>query len=241
MKSFSVSTRFLLGGLLAGLFSLNASATQIDLPDGPIDDAGYLLQIGLMRGHLLVGHELFRQGEREAAQTHAKHPADELYATLQPSFAERGVGGFAAELEAHAEAVGSGSEADVEAAYRRVAATILGHQQAVTVSPELVAQVVVDLVRVAAEEYAIGIVDGKPENAHEYQDAFGFTRIALQWAQDMAAGDQAAMFERIVARLEALDDMWPALVPPPLVEHTASRLYGAAAEIEILALGLAKQ
>ena len=40
----------------------------------------------------------------------------------------------------------------------------------------MIARVVVELLREAAAEYAIRVVDGRLANPHEYQDAYGFTQ-----------------------------------------------------------------
>ena len=203
-------------------------------------DATYLYRLGLVRGHLLVGNALFELGEQEAAGTHSKHPTDELYAPMEMEFAARGTNGFAAELEAHAEAVAGGDEDAVQARYAELVAAIAANENVVEVSPVLAADVIARLVREAAVEYTIGIVDGKPANAHEYQDAYGFTQIARLWAQRMAADypGHESVFDRIGETVDGLADMWPALMPPAEVPHTASRLYGAAADIEIAALDL---
>ena len=184
----------------------------------------------------------FETGEQAAAGTHAKHPTDELYAPMETEFAARGVAGFAAELEAHADAVKRANMEDVEARYAELIGAIAENEKAVGASSELAAEVIERLIREAAEEYAIGIVDGVPVNAHEYQDAYGFTRVADLWTQKAASDNPAdqAVFDRIAANIEGLADMWPALMPPPEVPHTAGRLYGAAAEIEILALDLSR-
>ena len=216
------------------------TAETIARPEPQMDDATYLYRLGLMRGHLLVGNALFELGEQSAAGTHSKHPTDELYAPMDTEFAARGVDGFAAQLEAHAEAVAGGDEDDVRARYAALAAAIAGSEAAVDVSPALGAEVIARLVREAGAEYAIGIVDGKPANAHEYQDAYGFAQVAALWAQRLAAdhpGHQAT-FDRIGEVLGALGDMWPALMPPPEVPQQASRLHGAAADMEIIALDL---
>jgi hypothetical protein len=68
-------------------------------PQLATNDAAYLTQLGLIRGHLNVGFDLYQQGEVDAAKTHMKHPGDELYAALEPAFAARGVPGFAKQLE----------------------------------------------------------------------------------------------------------------------------------------------
>lgn len=205
-----------------------------------MDDATYLYQLGLMRGHLLVGNALFELGEGMAAETHSKHPADELYATMETEFVARGTAGFARQLEAHAQAVNGGDELEVEARYAALVASIAENEDVVQVSPELAAQVIALLLREAGAEYAIGIVDGAPANAHEYQDAYGFTQVARLWARRAAADypGHASIFDRIGETIDALADMWPALMPPAEVPHKASRLYRAAAEVEIIALDL---
>ena len=203
-----------------------------------LDDAEYLVQIGLMRGHLLVGNALLEQGEQAAALTHAKHPADELYTGIEPSFAARGAVGFAAELQAHADALTSGDTAAAATTYGTLTTAIDAAERAVAVPPDLAAKVIARLLDEAAREYAIGIVDGVLANAHEYQDAWGFTRIAQRWTQRMAAnasGD-AQGFAQLAARLDELADLWPALVPPPTLDRTAEPLLAAAATARSLAV-----
>ena len=202
-----------------------------------LSDEDYLVRLGLMRGHLLVGHELYGQGALAAARTHSKHPTDELYEGMENEFAARGVGGFGAELEAHAVASQGEDAAAVGEAYAALTTAIAGSEAAVAAPPPMVAGVVVALLREAAVEYAIGIVDGRLANAHEYQDAYGFTQIASAWAA-RGAEAEAAVFGRIAERIDALADMWPSLVPPDVVDHQAARLYGAAADVEIIALDL---
>ncbi|MDE0179337.1 MAG: hypothetical protein OXP36_12175 [Gammaproteobacteria bacterium] len=205
-----------------------------------MDDATYLYRLGLMRGHLLVGNALFEIGEQAAAGTHSKHPTDELYEPMETEFAARGSGGFAAELQAHAEAVARRDQADVQSRYAELISAIAENEDVVDFSPALVAEVIARLVREAAQEYAIGIVDGVPANAHEYQDAYGFTQVAGLWAQRAAADHPGheSVFGRIREAIDGVSDMWPALLPPAEVSHKASRLYGVAADIEIIALDL---
>ena len=101
----------------------------------------------------------------------------------------------------------------------------------------MIVDVTVALLREAAAEYAIGIVDGRLSNAHEYQDAYGFTRVALSWARSDGPDE---VLGRIAERIDALKDMWPSLVPPDELQQKAARLYGAAAEVEILGLDLTR-
>ena len=229
---------FLLGALLP--LALSACEQQPSaVPATVVADVEYLTQLGLMRGHLLVGHELLAVGEEAAAQTHAKHPSDELYASVQPLFAQRGAVGFATALEAHAEAVGSGDLAKVETAYAALLEAIGRSEEVVEASPGLTARVIVSLLREAAVEYAVGIVDGRLENAHEFQDAYGFANVALNMARRHHATTATTdanrrLFEQIASRIAELADMWPSLMPPEQLAQDATRLR-AAADIERLA------
>ena len=72
-------------------------------PQAPVEaalsDQDYLVRLGLMRGHLLVGHELYGLNALDAARSHSKHPTDELYAGMEREFAARRTTGFADELQ----------------------------------------------------------------------------------------------------------------------------------------------
>jgi len=206
------------------------------------DDVAYLTQLGLMRGHLWVGNELYQSNLSGMATTHMKHPKAELYSTLQEPFAVRGVAGFASELELLAGRVENGaSAADVQTAYTDLTAAITTAELgADTTSARVIGEVIVALLRTAAEEYAIGVVDNNINNLHEYQDALGFTQIAGQWARSPAFIDSnaAATAAGIQLIISELDVMWPGLNPQNAVPHQAAKLYGAAARVEIQILGL---
>ena len=132
-----------------------------------------------------------------------------------------------------------------ELAYERLTAAIAQAEQALGKRPLAAATavaVIINLLREAAAEYDEAFIDGKLSNAHEYQDAYGFTQIALAWAQDLAKRDDPQIrdvAQRSIAELADLDAMWPALMPPNQVKTKAAQLLGAAARVEIAALDLA--
>lgn len=198
------------------------------------DDTLYLTRLGLIRGHLRVGMELYRHGLHGHAKGHMKHPGDELYAELTGAFGQRGSPGFADELAALARSVEQDAGATaVEAAYARLLAAI-GAAEARVVVPggkyELHRAVAVNLLREAAREYRIGVVGGRVEEVHEYQDAYGFTHIAIDYVRRAAVG--ASGPERPgdldVDDVEALLDLWPALVPGAHVDGDAGRISAVA-------------
>lgn len=206
------------------------------------DDAAYLVQLGLIRGHLRVGHALLEAGAGAAAATHAKHPSDELYADLEAAFDARGKPGFAPALSELAAAFAAGDLDAASAAHDAVKEAISDAESGVALNPVKGADVILGLLRVAAWEYGVGIADGEVANAHEYQDAWGFTQTAKDWAAKFAeSGQSASVFSAIQVRLNELDDLWPTLTPSNVTTAmNPARLHGATAEIEIMTLELTR-
>jgi hypothetical protein len=205
---------------------------------GAAGPTALLVALGLVEGHIRAGAALYAMGEQAMAASHMKHPGDEIYADLVPMLEAAGAEGFAVELEALAAAVESGAEqpavTDAEAAVVRRIESARGASGA---SPYERARAIEALVRTAAEEYAIGIVDGQVANLHEYQDAWGFVQVAKEQAARLADADPevaAALGEA----LAATDALFPGLAPQGTVDGDAGILLGAAARIELAGLQL---
>jgi hypothetical protein len=232
-----------------------ASATKIASPEGEgegadggvnlaTDDIAYLTQLALMRGHLFVGNELYKAGHIEHAKMHMKHPQSELYADVAPAFDARGSNGFAAELSTLADAVEGEMSAEIVApAYTSLVLLIAANEAAIsadTLAPDQVLKLVSEVLRVAGEEYAIAVVDGEMQNAHEYQDALGFTTIATSIVTAISSNDGNVNSAKNAALtlLQQLQSHWPSLIPPATLDTKADAIYVAAAKIELLSLGL---
>ena len=208
-------------------YAENEGEGSTETPDLGSNDLAYLTQLGLMRGHIYVGNELYKAGEIEHAKTHMKHPESELYADIAPAFEARESAGFAAELSALTAAVENelGTE-EVAAAYTALSAAISANESVVAQSSMLPSQrlkLVVELLRIAGEEYAIAVVDGEMENAHEYQDALGFTTIATAITNEIDGDDQVIIEakEATIVVLNGLKSLWPTLVPPDTLSTEA--------------------
>lgn len=210
-------------------------------PDLATDDVAYLSRLGLIRGHLRVGMQLYRDGELMHAKSHMKHPGDELYAALEGVFAARGSEGFADELEALAAAVeNEAAQADVDAAYESLLAGIASAEMQVAdgLDTDAAAQgaIIVNLLETAAEEYGIGVsADGEVTDVHEYQDAYGFTLVAGDRADAVesrvATRSDHAVLQTIVEEIEGLERLWPELVPDATIDAAPSELEAAVARI----------
>lgn len=205
------------------------------------DAVAFRRQLGLVRGHLAVGLMLYRAGHRAHAKTHMKHPGDELYAALKPAIVARGGKPFDAELAALATSVeGEQPIAEVEKAYKALLAAIARVETTAALDASQTLLTAAALVRVAAEEYKIGVgPDGALKNAHEYQDALGFVRTAASLVATIDTKGKAALAKSVAdvrASLDGLKGAWPSVVPPKKVDFDGSALFVAAAKIEIAGL-----
>ena len=150
------------------------------------DDITYLAQLNFVRGHLFAFNELFRAGEYDAAQTHAKHPESELYQGLEPAFSARGKSGFAAELQALTST--AAARGDVETAYATTLDAIRANAPETTIAKLLMA--VSEVTIEAADEFDLGVgAEGVIVNAHEYQDAFGFLAASRELLSETFTSD----------------------------------------------------
>jgi hypothetical protein len=205
------------------------------------NDSDFIAQLGFILGHMRVGTALYSQGEAAMAQTHMKHPRDEIYTKLEPVLTARKSLGFATELDAVSTAVSAGAvSSEVEAKFAILTAQIAKNLPD-NPSAKVVGAAVVIMVRTAAEEYAIGVKDGKIDKLHEYQDAFGFIETAKLFLANLSVAEREEHqkdVESIEAELKALANHWPDITGKAPVTTDAKAIFAAAAKIELLALGL---
>ncbi len=204
--------------------------------DPASDDAEYLYRLGMVRGHLAAFIELYRADAYDMATTHVKHPEGELYADLAPAFEARQAPGFAQELRNLAYA--AESQSNVETAYEATISSIRANGPTKDVGKTLMALSL--LVSTAADEFDIGVnADGAVTEPHEYQDAYGFLAAAREMLSELETNDIneseaiAVAHEQIESSLASFDG-WVVTE----TEGVSSTIYGAAARIEIAALGL---
>lgn len=212
--------------------------------DPVIDDVIYLTQLGLIRGHLHVGYSLYDRDLPDLAETHMKHPREEIYRYLQPAFGARGCSGFADGLMALTAAVVDRAEKSAVAdTYENLMADIRAcEEKAMLSDPNIAVRVIQKLLRTASGEYLIGVIDGEIDNLHEYQDAWGFVQIAKDYAGSPALAGSAeaiAAAGQIQDLLNSLDGLWPSLAPEGGIDgNPLQRLRTVEKDMEIAVLGL---
>lgn len=205
-----------------------------------MDDVGFLVALGLVEGHMTVGVELAKLGAAELSLTHMKHPQDEIYADLEPVLTARKAVGFAAELTVVADLVkGGADQAEIAPAFAALLAAI--DESGSPDSARERAMAIVRLVRTAGEEYAAGRDGAAVNDAREYQDAWGFVQASkrlLAKAPEAENATNETAFTEIAGYLDGLDAAWPDLTGASPVDFDPTLLAGAAARIELIAIGL---
>ena len=203
-------------------------------------DDQYLTHIGLVKGHLFVGVELYKKEYFENAKRHMKHPKSELYAGLIPTFEAKNANGFASELEVLALSVENNEPLSIVSMnYKNLLDVINQNENYVDSKSntfENKVLLVKSLLEIAAEEYAIGIIDGNIENKFEYQDALGFTTVAKNILKDSDAlcPSEEVKRNKIIEIIESLSALWPSLVPTEKISGDASEILTAISEIKAL-------
>ena len=206
------------------------------------EKSDFVAQLILIRGHLRAGTTLYEAGELEMAARHMKHPQDELYADLLSLFDKFGAEGFEDELNALSSAVEAGEPSDIVATrFGEVRIAVGDAIKAADLSTKELLLSFSKVLHIAGEEFDIGVTaDGEISNLHEYQDAFGFmlsvveilTGMEVDTPEELAA--VAAIREQAMLALSVA----PSPLPEAPIVTKSTTIFGAAARIEIVALGL---
>ena len=200
-------------------------------------DNEYLTQIALMRGHLYVGIELYKNGYLDNAKRHMKHPKSELYSDIIPTFESKKSEGFAVELENLASAVeGEKNFEFISSKYEELSKAMAINENFIDDSTKLLGKRIMlinSILTIAADEYAIGIVNGVVENKYEYQDALGFTKVAKKILKQSITQNEEEEIKKnkVLGIIEDLSYLWPSLVPTELVDGDAKIIYEAVDKI----------
>jgi hypothetical protein len=148
-------------------------------------DTDFLFRMGMMEGHLIVGHELLAAGKPELAIPHFGHPVRELYDDISGYLAEKRFPGFDKELirlEATVTAAPNGPE--VERQFQDVIGRIHNARQTVPAQirdsiPDMI-KVCADTIDAASGEYGEAVNQGRVESLVEYHDSRGYVSFVTE-------------------------------------------------------------
>ena len=198
--------------------------------DGLDPRVKFFRDMGLIRGHLLVGDELVKAGLWEDGLPHFHHPAEELYSQIAPKLKLQGLRQFDTALKALAQAVQAKNATAYGTALKAVTQRMDETDKAMRnfATPYLVSRMktITAILRTAAGEYAEAIEANRIAKPVEYQDSRGFVLFAEKLLNDVEPDlekkDKDALAAIRVA-LTTLKTAWPKPLPPasPVMDHGA--------------------
>ena len=185
-------------------------------------DLAFAVRVTLLRGHLLVGDELVRQQQWNAALPHFLHPTEEIYGDIRDQLAGYRVPPFDGSLKALSDVVkakkgGAEYAKALKAVHDALGAADAGMKAKHSDWPGFVVEAAVEALKAATGEYQQAVVGGKIAKPVEYQDARGFIlqadRMIESVAPDLQRKDSAAL-DQVRAGLAELKKAFPSPMPP---------------------------
>jgi hypothetical protein len=205
-------------------------------------DLAFAARVTLLRGHLLVGDELVRQQQWNAALPHFLHPTEEIYGDIKDQLAEYRVPPFDASLKTLSDVVKAkkGGADYAKAGNDALAAADAGMKAKQANWPGFVVEAAVEALKAATGEYQQAVVGNRIVKPVEYQDARGFIlqadRMIESVAPDLQQKDPAALGQ-VRAGLVELKKVFPSPLPP----RTPVKDYGGVlAEVSKIELAAGK-
>ena len=206
-------------------------------------ELAFAVRVALLRGHLLVGDELIKQQQWNAALPHFLHPTEEIYGDIQGELAGHNVPPFDGALKALAQVVkGRKGGADYAKALKAVndalAAADAGMKARQSNWSGFVVEAAVEALKAASGEYQQAIVGGRIAKPVEYQDARGFVWQAERMIESVAADLQkqnAPALREVRFGMAELKLAFPSPMPPrtPVKDHAT--VLGDVSRIELSA------
>ncbi len=198
------------------------SSTKLTMSEAS-EDVNYLVNLGLIKGHLIVAKELLELGEAEQAEPHIGHPVEEIYGDLEDQLSERGVPQFKqtltnlhdwVKLKPNDPELWTHYNAAIAAVDQAIAELPDSQQQ----SPAFVLEVINHILATASAEYTAAISNGHIHEEIEYQDSRGFVlyvkNILYPSIEATLAEENPAANSQIKATLAELETAWPSVLPP---------------------------
>ncbi len=138
-------------------------------------------RLAFMTGHVEAGLALYRAGEPKMAAKHLLHPVSETHAAERVGLDKLGFN--AALFEVVSKALDTGiPAAEIEPQLKAAQENLAEVAAKAGGDPADIINFLLDTI---VEEYSIGVSGTKVTDPGEYQDAFGFTVVAIAHAADL--------------------------------------------------------
>ena len=169
---------------LLGLFLLAFAVPQATAADTPAanpnDEAtDFLFRLGMMEGHLIIGHELLLAHRPALALPHFGHPVHEIYDDISGYLEKNKFPRFDKQLAGlEASAAAAPDSADTEKQYQAIIVTVHKARALTPASlraslPDMI-QICSDTIDAASGEFGEGLEQGRIASVVEYHDSRGY-------------------------------------------------------------------
>ncbi|MDJ0642576.1 MAG: hypothetical protein QNJ15_07150 [Erythrobacter sp.] len=181
-------------------------------------------RVAFMSGHVAAGIALYRAGEIEAAAPHLLHPVSETHTAEREGLAELGFD--ASPFEQVSAALEAGRPADeIEEQLQAAEANLATVREAAGGDT---VELIRYLMEVTVDEYTIAVPEQTVTDPGEYQDAWGFVRVARELAVDL----DEPKADEVRKTLDQMLELWPENAPiPPEEPARAGQVSALAARI----------
>ena len=231
--------RILRSALLASAYCLPVASRAATAPD-PTD---FLFRLGILEGHLMVGHELMQAGRQGLAVPHFGHPVREVYDDLRDYLDANKIAPFDTKLiKLEAAVVAAPNSKETEALYADTIKTL--HDARATAPaairdsvPQMI-KICADTIDAAAGEYGEALNRGKIDTLVEYHDSRGYVAYVAQQTAALKATPQdpanQKMLDKFGAILAKAQYIVQPLMPAPTPRATVKPYRAIATEASAL-------
>ncbi|OUT96984.1 MAG: hypothetical protein CBC01_07360 [Betaproteobacteria bacterium TMED41] len=169
-------------------------------------------RLAFMSGHVEVGIELYKLGELKMAAPHLLHPVSETHAEERKGLENRG---FKADIfEQVSESLNKNLPAsEIDSLLNRASNNL--NELADNIGGDR-KEIIKFLLKTAVEEYDLSINNNLIANIGEYQDSWGFIKVAMHHAKEIS---DTKLSKEILINLQKLHVYWingPLLVENPV-------------------------
>lgn len=222
----------------ASIAALLLAAVPASAATDAEEDTEFLFRLGMLQGHLMVGHDLLKAGKTKLALPHFGHPVRELYDDVKDYLNAKKAEPFdTALIDLEASATRDPDGAETEAKYQAVIGDIEKARDTVPApirqSVPTMIEVCADTIDAAAGEYGEAMNKGRIDDVVEYHDSRGFISYVQQEVAQLSAahsGDaDAGLIGRFKTVLAKAGDIVSPLIPPETPKTSVSD-YRAIAE-----------
>jgi len=194
-------------------------------------DLDFALKIAQIRGHLLVGDELVKQGQWAAALPHFLHPSEELYGPIRGKLKDYQTPQFSSALKLLSNDVKAkkGGE-DYDKAFKAVEEALTAADAGLkTKQPNwdsFAVETALELLKSSTGEYQQAIVKGRIAKPVEYQDSRGFVWQSEKMIESVAPALEKKSADALKAVRDGFAELkkaWPAAMAPktPVKDYAA--------------------